>query len=95
MLGTMPTLADGHSFRLVSNIVSTGSSHPRPIGSVASVIGSILPDRSVGALHPIVLSSLQPFIGSIASDIRSVFGAKFGCACPGVRCAPYLGAIIQ
>ena len=44
MLGTMPTIAHGHSFRFAGNIVSNGSSHPPPNGSVASVIGSVFPD---------------------------------------------------
>ena len=75
-------LGDSHSSNFAGNIVSNGSNHPPPIGSVAFDIRSVLPDQSVGTLHPIVVSSLQPFIGSIASDIRSVIGADFGCARP-------------
>ena len=81
MLGTMPTLVDGHSFRFTGNIVSNGSSHPPPIGSVASVIGSVFPDRSVGALHPIVVR----FIGSMASEHRKRFWSPFWVRGP--RCA--------
>ena len=52
------------------------------LGTGGTCVGSVFPDRSVGALHPAVVSNLQPFIGSIASDIGSVFGANLGCARP-------------
>ena len=73
ILGTVPTLRESHSSNFVGNIVHNGSNHPPSIGSVASDIGSVFPDRSVGALHPSVVSNVQPFIRSIASDIGSVF----------------------
>ena len=82
ILGTMPTLADNHCSNFAGNIISNGSNHPPRIGSVASKIGSIFPDRLVGALHPTVVSSLQPFIRSIASNIGSIFGADLGYARP-------------
>ena len=44
ILGTMPTLGDSHSSNFASNIVSNGSNHAPPIGSVASDIGSVFPD---------------------------------------------------
>ena len=77
-----PTFGDGHSSNFAGNIVSNGSNHPPPIGSVASDIGGVFPDRLVGALHPIVVSKLQPFIEGIAFNIGSVFGADFGYARP-------------
>ena len=81
MLGTMPTLANGHSFRFAGNIINTGSSHPPPIRSVASIIGSVFPDRSLGARHPTVVR----FIGSIASEHRKRFCNRFWVRAP--RCA--------
>ena len=95
ILGTMPTLGDTHSSDFAGHIVSNVCNHPPPMGSVASDIGSVFPDRSVGALHPTVVGILQPFSGSIASNIGSAFGADFWVRTPGVRCAPYLGTIIQ
>ena len=73
IFGTMPTLGDSHSSNFAGNVVNNGSYHPPPMGSVASDIGSVSPDRLVGALHPTVVSRLEPFIGSIASNIGSVF----------------------
>ena len=58
ILGTMPTLGDSHSSNFAGNIVSNGSNHPPPIRSVASDIGSVFPDRSVGALHPQLWSAV-------------------------------------
>ena len=81
MLGAMPTLADSRCFRFAHNIVSTGSSHPPPIDSVASVIGSVFPYPSMGARHPTVVT----FIGSIASEYRKHCFIRFWVRTP--RCA--------
>ena len=77
MLGTMPTLADSYSFRFAGNIISTACSHPPAIRSVPSVIGSVFPDRSFGALHPAVIS-----IRSIASEHRKRFWSRFWVCTP-------------
>ena len=96
MLGTIPTLGDSHSSNFACNIVSNGSNHAPPIGSVASDIGSIFSNRSVGALHPAVVSNLQPFIGSVASDIGSIFPERsMGALHPSVvsNLQPFIGSI--
>ena len=82
LLGTMRILGDGDSSNFDGNIVSNGSNHSPRMTSVASLIGSVFPHHSVGALHQAVVSRLQTFIGSGASDIGSVFGADLGCARP-------------
>ena len=83
ILGTMPTLRDSHSSNFACNIVSNKSKHAPPIGSVASDIGSVFPYRSVGALHPTVVSNLQPFIGSILPTseafLEPILGAHARC----------------
>ena len=78
----MPTLGDIHSSNFAGNMVSNKSNHALPVGTVASDIDSVFPNRLVGAPHPTVVSNLQPFIGRSASDIRSVLELILGAHAP-------------
>ena len=64
--GTMPTLGDNHFPNLGSNFVSNSSKHPQVIGTVAADVGSIFPNRCLGALHPTAISIFSTEVGGCA-----------------------------
>ena len=94
ILGTMPTLGDSHSSKFGGNMFDR-SNHPQPFKCVASNIGSVFPQPIRGGTAPNYGHQFATIHGKHCFGHRKRCWSRFWVHTPGVRCAPYLGRIIQ
>ena len=99
ILGTMPTLGDSHSSNFACNIVSNGSNHAPQFATIHRERSfqhrKCFPRPIGGCTAPNCGQQFATIHREHCFRHRKRFRCRFWVRTPAVRCAPYLGTIIQ